>query len=676
MLCKGNKITSVLIGLCLLTLGAAPAFGAGILTAKSSDVQPIQIRDHHVDVAINNGFARTEVIQTFYNPNDADLEAVYSFPLPKSASLSEVTIYSGEREIHGEVLAKEQARQVYEEEKSKGNDAGLAEKNEFYTFEFSVYPVRAKDQTRIRFLYYQPLEIDTGVGRYLYPLEEGGTDEAALNFWTGNDKVEDFFSVNVELRSAWPVDQVRVPGYEAAAQIEQKGDGHYIVKLEQQSVNLNRDFILYYRLQENLPGRVEVIPYRADPGKPGTFMMVVTPGMDLKPLNRGADYVFVLDVSGSMQTKIHTLASGVSRALGEMSGQDRFRIITFNSSASDLTRGWENAFPDKVKHYIDEIMNLDANGSTNLYAGLELALNSLDDDRATSIVLVTDGVTNTGVVDPSGFHKLMKNYDVRVFGFLMGNSANWPLMRIVCESSGGFYAGVSNADDIIGQIMLAKGKILYECLHAAEWKISGVKIFDATKEHVGKVYRGQQLVFFGRYDEGGRAKVTLTGSMTGEDKTYTTEFDFPKVDTDYPEIERLWALDRIEHLEYLADIGQMPAGESQTAVRDLGIAYQLVTDETSMVVLCDEAFAERGIDRKNQRRVERERQARQQRIQKPRNHRKDKDQPMFSRPAPSSGGGGGIGAFDPFSAGIALGAALLAGCAARRVRRKRDGESR
>jgi len=52
-------------------------------------------------VVINNGFAMTEVQQTFYNPNNQDLEAMYSFPLPKSASLSEVTIYVGEREING-----------------------------------------------------------------------------------------------------------------------------------------------------------------------------------------------------------------------------------------------------------------------------------------------------------------------------------------------------------------------------------------------------------------------------------------------------------------------------------------------------------------------------------------------------------------------------------------------
>ena len=44
----------------------------------------------------------SEKSPSFYNPNNQDLEAMYSFPLPKSASLSEVTIYVGGREINGE----------------------------------------------------------------------------------------------------------------------------------------------------------------------------------------------------------------------------------------------------------------------------------------------------------------------------------------------------------------------------------------------------------------------------------------------------------------------------------------------------------------------------------------------------------------------------------------------
>jgi len=187
-----------------------------------------------------------------------------------------MTIWAGESELHGEVLPKQEAEKVYQEEKSKGNDTGLASKEACETYQFRVSPVRAQSETRVRFVYYQPLAIDTGVGRYVYPLEEGGTDDAGASFWTANPRVERSFSVVLELKSAAPVADVRMPGFEDAA-IERLDTGRYRVRIDRAAAALDRDFVFYYRLQDGLPGRIELIPYRTVGDGPGTFMMVVTP---------------------------------------------------------------------------------------------------------------------------------------------------------------------------------------------------------------------------------------------------------------------------------------------------------------------------------------------------------------------------------------------------------------
>ena len=656
-----------------LSLGLTASLdAAGTLTPKGSPDQPIQIRDHHLEVTLNNGFARSEVTQTFFNPNDKDLEAMYRFPLPKSASLSEVTMTLGEREIHGEVVEKLKAQTIYENEKYAGNDAGLATKNGFQSFDFQVHPVRAKSETRLRIVYYQPLEVDTGVGRFVYPLEDGGTDEAGAGFWNPtNDKVEGTFSAAVELKSAWPVADVRMPSFEKETVTDKLGEGHYKVRVEKKGPSLSGDLVFYYRLADNLPGRVELIPFRNGESGAGTFMLVVTPGLDLKPLTGGADYVFVLDTSGSMQGKLRVLTDGVSRVLGKMSAKDRYRIVTFSDSASDFTNGWREASEANVQKTLKQIAALQANGSTNLYEGLSLAMKDLDADRATSVVLVTDGVTNTGIVDPVEFHKLTKSHDIRIFGFLLGNSANWPLMRTVCDASGGFYAGVSNADDIMGQIMQAKSKVLHECLHDVELNISGVKTFNTTGLMPGKIYRGQQMIMFGQYEGAGEAELVLKARMTGEDKTYRTKFRFPEKDVANPELERLWAMDQIEQLELRANTGVMPAGESDSAIADLGVKYQLVTDQTSMLVLGDDTFAREGIERRNQQRVAVERSAQSVRAAAPQpvSYRVDTSQPLTPSTAPShSSGGGGSGAgalFPTMVMAMALFAAfalVLTGC--------------
>lgn len=635
--------------LALALLAGSPASeAAGTLTPVGSSQQTLRIVDHDVQVTINNGFARVSVTQRFNNPNDANVEALYATPVPENASLAEMHVSAGELTLDGEVLPKEQAQQVYEDEKAQGREAGLATKENYRRHEFRVWPLPPKQDVTVNFVYYQPLAIDTGVGRFVYPVEEGGTDAAGSSFWTRNEKVESSFSIDLTLRSAWPVDEVRAPGLEGLGKPQKVADDTWRLRIDQAGGSLAKDFVFYYRLADNLPGRVEVIPYRAAKDGTGTFMMVVTPGIDLKPLQNGADYVFVLDTSGSMQGKLRTLARGVGQAIGRMQPQDRFRVIEFNSTAREVI-DWRNATPENVQQAIATIESLQPNGSTDLYAGLHQALAKLDADRVTSLVLVTDGVANTGVVEPKEFAKLLANYDLRVFGFLMGNSANWPLMRVVSEASGGFYASVSNADDIVGQIMLAKSKVLSEALHNVDLKISGGGTHDIAGRVGRKIYRGQQVVLFGRYEKPGPAEIILKAALSGEDKVYRTTFKLPEIDTANPELERLWAMARVEDLETSRMLGLLAAGEAQAAIRDLGVQYQVVNDETAMIVLRDEAFAQHGIDRRNRARTGIETLAQRQRAALPAaNYRIDNTaqgdgKPMFPGDAHGLGGGGAVG---------------------------------
>ena len=110
----------------------------------------------------------------------------------------------------------------------------------------------------------------------------------------------------------------------------------------------------------------------------------------------------------------------------------------------------------------------------------------------------------------------------------------------------------------------------------------------------------------------------------------------------------------------------MPAAEAETAVLQLGLSYQLVTDQTAMVALDDATCAERGLERRNRARVAQERQAQTQRAQQPaRPTRVDNNKPTFKHRAPSIGGG----AIDPLSAAMALAlAALTLGAFLRRRR--------
>jgi len=571
---------------------------------NSSDASP-QIVEHAVKVVINNGFARTEVRQTFHNANATPIDAVYEFPVPPDAALSEMTIESGDHVLHGEVVGRDKAQQVYDAQAAQGAQAGLAKQNGYQNFQFSVANIPAAGDASLSFVYYEPVNIDTNVGRFLYPLENGGTDESG--FWGTSEESAAVgkFSFDLELKSAVPVLDVRVPQVPAAA-VQDLGGGHYSVHFDVLPSALTSDVVVYYKLQPDLPGSVQLVPYRPKGGSPGTFMMLVTPGLDLPAIEHGSDYVYVLDFSGSMESKLATLKQAVIDALAQLGPEDRFRIVGFADSAFDITQGLLNVNAQNLATASQTLLSYGVQGGTNLYAGLSAGTADHDPERVTTVFLVTDGVANEGIVSAPDFVALERECDMRIHGFLMGNSANWPLMEVITESSGGFYAPISNRDDLIGQVQLAKSKLTHESLHDARLELSGVQVTDSTDFDIGKVYRGQQLVVFGRYATGGAADVQLHSRISNQDKTYSARVTFPDVDEGSPELERLWALDSIHAIQKQALLGLIPQAEANARVQKLGVDYQLVTSETSMLVLDDQGFTDQGIARNNQARSDAE----------------------------------------------------------------------
>ena len=651
-----TNITSASGLLALLFINISSVFGAGVVTSINSQHEPISIKSHDVSVTVQNGFATTRVDQVFHNPNSEDLAAVYQFPMPRDAVSAEFTMWIDDKPVTAEVLEKEEARAIHEAEKEAGRNTGLTEKSLHQTFDISVYPVRASQDLKIRFVYIQSLELDHGVGRYVYPLENGGTDPQANAFWSGNSVVEESFSFKIDVKSGYPVEALRLPEH-SFAQVTENTTNHWSAEIangvtieeetqtpdSQMPATLENDIVVYWRLQDGLPGRVDLVTYKPDAEDRGTFMMTLSPADDLTEIQEGLDWNFVLDISGSMQGKYSTLARGISQALGKLREEDRFRIVLFNDKERELTNGYVYATAENVKKYIAAVESTSPNGGTNVYAGLLNAINALDADRSSGIVLVTDGVANVGKTEFKDFKELLNARDVRLFSFVMGNGANNELIDYMTRISNGFSQSVSNADDIVGHILQASSKITHEAYHDIELAIDGLKVADMEPGTISSLYRGQQLVVFGHYWDGGTANVTFSGRVSGERKSYNTSFGFPSQSEQSPEIERLWAFYSIKlMIEEMKVLGYEE--DTKQAIVDLSIEYGLVTDYTSMLIVEDERFDELGIDRNNKERLEAEAAAQENNsnLAGTGGTRVDQDQPAFGGSSADLGGGGAL----------------------------------
>ena len=354
----------------------------------------------------------------FHNPHSQTLEAIYSFPVPDKAAVGEFIYWINGKPVVGEVVEKQRAREVYEQQKQAGQQTALVEKDAYKTFDISVAPLAPQTDVRIRLVYLQPAHVDTGIGRYVYPLEEGGVDEVRLAFWERNEQVLEQFSFDLTFRSSYPVDALRLPNH-PKAQIQQINDKEWKlslsnhtstsnIELDKPSVEagiregggtalsspaavatLDQDILVYWRHAEGLPASLDLLTYRqgSEEGgnSKGTFMLTLTPGDDLAPLNAGRDWVFILDISGSMKGKYATLVEGVRQGLGKLRPQDRFRIVMFNNRATDFSGGFQSVNTESVNAVLNRLESFQPDGGTNLYAGLKMGLNKLDSDRSSAI---------------------------------------------------------------------------------------------------------------------------------------------------------------------------------------------------------------------------------------------------------------------------------------------------
>ena len=164
------------------TIVISDTSAAGLLTPVNSQHQTLSIKTHDVIVTIHDSLAITQIDQVFANTNNQTLEAIYSFPVPEDAALGGFTYWINGVAVEGEVVKKEIAETIYQSQKSQGKSAAVAEQDSHKTFDVKVYPVQPNDSVKIRLVYFQQQKVSSGIGRYVYPLEDGGVDDAKNSF--------------------------------------------------------------------------------------------------------------------------------------------------------------------------------------------------------------------------------------------------------------------------------------------------------------------------------------------------------------------------------------------------------------------------------------------------------------------------------------------------------------
>ncbi|HEX8155213.1 MAG TPA: VIT domain-containing protein, partial [Thermoanaerobaculia bacterium] len=114
----------------------------------------------HIAMRVRGLVARAVVRQTFTNPSNRCVEAVYAFPLPDDATVDAMRLTVGARTIVGHIKERAEAARVYEEARSEGRKASLLEQHRPNLFTISLASLGAGESASIELEYQQLVTVD------------------------------------------------------------------------------------------------------------------------------------------------------------------------------------------------------------------------------------------------------------------------------------------------------------------------------------------------------------------------------------------------------------------------------------------------------------------------------------------------------------------------------------
>lgn len=638
------RVLTALLVLFVHTLAARAddSIGAGALQViedgKTVNACPLKHTQVHANIA---GFiGRTTVRQTFTNPFDRKIEAIYVFPLPQHAAVDDMIMQIGDRRVLGYVREREEARLIYESAKNAGHVAALLDQERPNIFTQSVANIEPGATVEIEISYVETLNFEAGQYEWVFPMVVGpryipGGGSAPTPMTTGQStpQVVDGDRItppvtprgtraghDIELTVTLSGGSVEMTPHDVASELHEivvepaRCPGCVVVRLAKQNEIPNRDLVLRYRMGGDQIEDAFLVHRQADGAY---FTLILQPPPRVAPESiPPRELIFVLDTSGSMSGfPIEKAKAVMGRLIGSMRPADTFNLITFAGETRILWKAPQPGAPQHIAEAQAFLSSQQGGGGTEMMKAIEAALaptpklsahrrgdpdprlvrpvawKKAAEPAAEPIRIVcfmTDGYVGNDMEIIDAIRRHAKT--TRVFSFGVGNSVNRYLLDGMAFAGRGEAEYVTLEGEGDGAVERFHERIDVPVLTDITIDWGGLDVDEVYPKQIPDLFSAKPVLVHGRLRGSSSGVITLRGN-TGAG-AYEEDIQIGASQAggsqSYPAIASLWARAKIEDLMN-RDLGKLQAGafppELREAIVSLGVTYHLMTQFTSFVAV-------------------------------------------------------------------------------------------
>ena len=556
-------------------------------------IDRLPLKDTKVDVAITGVIADVTVKQVYENHGTRPIHARYVFPASTRAAVSGLTMTVGQVRTVAKIRERETATREFEAAKRAGKSATLLEQSRPNVFTMKLANVLPGDTIVVELKYTELLVPTDGVYEFVYPTvvgprysdkterEASPADDFVTAPYTHHDEapLSDFHLSGV-VSTGVPLRELASPSHQLTVHSTAGGRAE-IALADTERFSGNRDFILRYRLaSEKIASGLLLF----QGGDENFFLLVTEPPERVAPDQvPPREYVFVLDVSGSMNGFPLDTAKKLMRDLaGVLRPTDTFNVVLFADGSDIFSRTSVPATRPNLERALQFIGRRNGGGGTRLLAALERAVAIPPQPEVSrSVVLVTDGYIEAEA-DVFDYVRDQRN-DVNFFAFGIGSSVNRFLIDGVARAGLGEPFIVTTPGEAEPAAHRLRQYIDTPVLTGIDVTFNGFAAYDVEPGRVPDLFASRPIVVFGKWRGPMTGSIEITGT-TGRGPYHQSIAVSPaNADANHAALRQLWARSRIAEL---SDFGPGAPGQDRIdEITSLGLTYSLLTRYTSFVAV-------------------------------------------------------------------------------------------